>query len=110
GDPLGEILEVLRRGKAELGPDELVAAGPGQEFARTQAGAQPLRDDAQQLVPRMMTVDVVDLLETIEVEYDDPDLLVAAMRFSQQVRQVLGKRDAVRQAGQCIVHRGVAKA
>ncbi|WVK83314.1 hypothetical protein KZZ52_57025 [Dactylosporangium sp. AC04546] len=81
---------------------ELVAAQPCHDGAAVGGGAQALADGGQQLVADAVAVGVVDRLEVVEVDEHD------RVRLDRSV-QMLPEHCAVRQAGECVVVRGVVQ-
>ena len=81
---------------------ELVAPEAPERRARAQQGAQPLGDDAEQLVADVVAERVVDLLEPVEVEEQHADPLAVAGR-GEVLAQPLRELDAVRQPGEDVV-------
>ena len=73
-DALHRVLH-RARAPAEVGQhdDELVAAEPRHQVALAHRAPQPARDLAQRLVTRRVPVRVVDRLEAVEVEHQQPD-------------------------------------
>jgi len=60
---------------------ELVAAQPGDRVALSDVLLDALRDLTEELVPDGMAEGVVDDLEAVEVEEEDRELLVVAVRL-----------------------------
>ena len=73
GDAVGDRHRLVLVGEAVDEDAELVAAEAGDDVAGAQVGAQPRRDRAQQLVAGVVAEAVVDQLEVVEVEEEDPD-------------------------------------
>ena len=73
GDPVGDRDRLLLVGEAVDQDAELVAAEAGDDVAGAQVGAQARGDRAQQLVAGVVAEAVVDQLEVVEVEEEDPD-------------------------------------
>ena len=68
---LGDLLHVgLGVGVAQE-HGELVAAEPGSVVGQAQAGAQPIRDDGEDLVAEAVAQRVVDHLEVVQVQQQD---------------------------------------
>lgn len=62
----------------------------------------------QQPVAGGMAEGVVDLLEAVEVDVQDGDLYIRVGLLLAETVEILGEMAAVRQAGQLIMHRGMA--
>ena len=73
GDPVGDRDRLLLVGEPVDQDAELVAAEAGDDVAGAQMGAQARGDRAQQLVAGVVAHAVVDQLEVVEVEEEDPD-------------------------------------
>ena len=73
GDAVGDRHRLVLVGEAVDQDAELVAAEAGDDVAGAQVGAQPRRHRAQQLVAGVVAEAVVDQLEVVEVEEEDPD-------------------------------------
>ena len=73
GDPVGDRDRLLFVGEAVDQDAELVAAEAGDDVAGPQVGAQARRDGSQQGVAGVVAEAVVDQLEVVEVEEEDPD-------------------------------------
>ena len=82
---------------------ELVPAEAGERVPVAHHVAEPQRDLAQQLVAVRMAERVVDLLEAVEVDEEDSDLPVAALRHRERAFEPFLEQDAVRQAGQRVM-------
>ena len=65
-DPTSNSVRVTGRGD----DDELVAAEPRDKITFTHDGLQTRRADAQEFVACLMSADIVDLFEPVEVEKD----------------------------------------
>ena len=89
---------------------ELVAAQPGHRVAAAHAAPQPGRGLAQQRIARIVPQAVVDRLEVVEVEQQEPYQPVIAPCLGQGLLQPVMQEGTVRQAGQTIVLRQVADA
>ena len=72
-DAVGDRHRLVLVGEAVDQDPELVAAEAGDDVAGAQVGAQPRRHRAQQLVAGVVAEAVVDQLEVVEVEEEDPD-------------------------------------
>ena len=82
---------------------ELVAAEPGHGVAGPDAAAQPLRRLDQQPVARVVTQAVVDELEIVEVEEEQPDPLLEPAAAHQGLGEPVLEQRAVRQPGQAVI-------
>ena len=82
--------------------DELVAAEPGEQVARSKLGHEALGGHPYRVVPHPVAVAVVDQLETVEVEEAHGDgRLAGGAEFGESLAEHL----PVRQPGQLIVQR-----
>jgi len=75
---------------------ELVAAEAREDVALAQRAAQPAPGLAQQGVPRLVTVTVVDEFEVIEVEIQHGDAAAVAPRVRNRVHHTIAKEQSVR--------------
>ena len=73
GDAVGDRDRLAFVGEAVDQDPELVAAEAGDDVAGPQVGAQPRRHRPQQGVAGVVAEAVVDQLEVVEVEEEDPD-------------------------------------
>ena len=73
GDPIGDRDRLLLVDKAVDQDAELITAEAGDKIAGAQVSTQPRGDAAQQRVAGVVTHAVVDQLEVVEVEEEDPD-------------------------------------
>ena len=89
--------------------DELVAAEARDRVGRAQRGGQPRREREQHLVAGGVAERVVDQLEAVEVEREDRDVDALALPAGERVREPVERERPVRQAGQRVVQRGVAR-
>ncbi|MNC06188.1 hypothetical protein D3C75_536930 [compost metagenome] len=103
--PLDRLMPLMR---PHAHHDELVPPDPRQQIAAAQGRRQLLRHGDQQLVPRLVTVGVVDLLEAIEIDKGDEHRVPGPLRQGKQASQLLHQRPPVRQAGQGIAE-GLAR-
>ena len=86
---------------------ELVAAEAGHGVAVADARLHARRDGLQQLIADVVAERVVDDFEAIEVEEEDRQPAVIALRVRQRDGQAVLEQQAVRQAGQRVVIREV---
>jgi hypothetical protein len=93
-----------------------VAVEHDQEFVPPQArdgiavahgAGQPLRDDAQHLVARLVALLIIDALEAVQIDEEQRDRAAVAPHALQRMRQLLLKRGTVVQTRECIVVRYV---
>ena len=82
---------------------ELVAAEPRHRVGRAQGAAQARRHFLQHQIAGVMAERVVDLLEAIEIDQQDRQALVVAMRAQDRLLQAIEEQRAIRQVGQRIV-------
>src|SRR5262249_28100892 len=78
--------------------EELVAAHPRDEVVRGYGRAEPFRYDPQYLIAARVTARVVDALEEVEVEIDDPEQPMAVRHLREQARHSVLHVEPVRQA------------
>ena len=109
GDPVGDRDRLAFVGEAVDQDPELVAAEAGDDVAGAQVGAQPRRDRAQQGVAGVVAEAVVDQLEVVEVEEEDPDRRAGDGRALQRVVERVDEAEAVGQAGEGVVEDAVAQ-
>lgn len=98
--PRQALCRVVARARHLNDTGELVAAKPICRLPGAQFAPEAVADHTQQPVARGMTVNVIDGLEAIEVEQDQPDLL-AAIIFGN-LRQLLAERAPIRQPSRII--------
>ncbi|MGY4413766.1 hypothetical protein ACVWW4_005502 [Bradyrhizobium sp. LB7.1] len=94
---------------AGLDDGEFVAAQPCDHVVAADAGAQPVRDLAQQLVADLVSERIVDALELVDVDIEDRERLALA-EFRDAALQMAAHQHAVRQVGQRVVMRHVRDA
>ena len=87
--------------------DEFVAAEPGHDVARTQRGAQPVRDFHQQHVAGIMPQRIVDDLEPVEIDEQQRKPPLIALRGIDCTAQQAVEHFPVGQAGQAVVRRQI---
>ena len=92
---------VLSRGLGRDEEEELVAAVAGDCLARARRGAQAPGDRGQELVSGLVTEAVVDQLEVVEVDEEDPDC--ARLRAADRLFEAPLERDAVGKPGEGVV-------
>ena len=85
--------------------DELVAAEARQRVARTHHAAQPLADDAQELVAHLMAEIVVDHLEAVDVTEEHGDLAPGSVRLEQRMVDVVKQQPSVGQTRERVLER-----
>ena len=78
---------------------ELVAAGPHQHVRRAQFPHHRRGEAGEQRVTRRVTVDVVDRLETVDVDCDDGEALAAEL--GEPVREDATVADSGEWVGAC---------
>ena len=88
---------------------ELVAAEAGDDVAGAQVGAQPRGDGAQQGVAGVVAEAVVDELEVVEVEEEDPDRRAGDRGAAERVVDRVDEAEPVGQAGERVVEDAVAE-
>ena len=93
----GDIVEVLQHG------DEFVAAKPRERVAFAQRLLHARGDGNQQLVAGLVTVLVIDRLETVEVEIRHGQHVVAALRLRHRLPHTVGEQHAIGQRRQGVV-------
>ena len=101
GEQLRRVRSVWNAGQDQA---ELVAPQPRDRVVGAQGGQQPLGDDAQQLVARVVAERVVDVLEAVQVDQDDRAALAALAALDGLLRP-FAEPFAVGQAGQRVVQR-----
>ena len=95
----------VRRGHVDVGTDhdELVAAQARDGVGRAHRVGQPGRQREQHLVAGGVPERVVDGLEAVEVEHEDPDVDVLALPAGERVREPVERESAVGQPGERVV-------
>ena len=109
GDPLGDRDRLAVVGETVDQDPELVAAEAGDDVAGAQVGAQPRRDGAQQGVAGVVAEAVVDELEVVEVEEEDPDRRAGDRGAAERVVDRVDEAEPVGQAGEGVVEDAVAE-
>ena len=99
----GDLLGVAIAIEVAEQEQELVAALAGEQVAGARGHRQPLGRLAQYLVAAGVAERVVDELEAVEVDVDEPDGAAAAPRARERLGEVLLEQRAVGQAGQPVV-------
>jgi len=84
---------------------KLVTAQPGDQVAGADAVREPAGHGPQQLIADVMPERVVDLLEPVEVEQEEPGPATGSRRFGQRASGLAQQQRAVGQPGQLIVVR-----
>ena len=84
--------------------DELVPAEPPEGVARADAALQPAGDLRERAITRLVAERVVDPLEAVEVEEEEPDRPPRALEAGERVRDAV-EQAPVGEAGQGIVAR-----
>ncbi len=107
---LRHLFGVHQAGQVVQQHDELVAAEARQVVARSQAAEQALGDFHQHAVADRVAETVIDQLEAVQVDEQQAGLARAGAALAQQrLLQQFVQAQAVTQAGQRIVPRGVAE-
>ena len=106
--PVGQRHLLTRLRRAHLNDGKLVTPEPRDQVGFTRVLSQDSRDPTQQLVPGGVAVHVVHRLEPIEIEIQHGDV-VAPTHARQDTLHVLAEQHAVRQVGEGVVPRHVAK-
>ena len=109
GDAIGDRDRLVLVGEAVDEDAELVAAEAGDDVAGPQVGAQPRRDRPQQLVAGVVADAVVDQLEVVEVEEEDPDRRARDGAARERVAERVDEAEPVGQAGERVVQDAVAQ-
>jgi hypothetical protein len=91
----GEVLGVVDAGQQQ---DELVAAEPRDGVALAHALAEPRGDATQQGVADGVAKAVVDLLEAVEVDEDEPDAVAVAVGLRERDLEAVLEEPPVREA------------
>ena len=106
------ILDLACDGLGLLGPGqaldddrELVAAGPRDRVGVAQVRGEALRDALQHLVAGGVAERVVDLLEAVKVEEQQPEVAAAAPRAQHRLVQPVAEQRPVGQARERVVLR-----
>ena len=82
---------------------ELVASQARHRVATPDDFADPGRDLAQDIIACLMTVDIVDRLETVQVEAQNRELRAATIGLQSRGFEHFGKDSSVGQAGEGVV-------
>ena len=98
-EPFGHVGRLASSGQVLREHDELIAAEPGHGVRRANRPAQPATDLDEQLVAVLVAERVVDELEAVEVEVEDPDGLSAPVEPRQGVAETVLEQDSVGQSG-----------
>ena len=102
-------LENLRPAGLRHEHRELVAAEPGDRVAFAQSLLQASPGLLQYLVARHVAKRVVDLLEPVQVEYEDGELTMVLLRLEDRLGDALVKKGAIREPGERVVQSLVAQ-
>ena len=89
---------------------EFIAAEPRHRVGGAQRVAQARRHFLQHQITGVMPERVVDLLETVEIDQQDREALVIAMRSQDRLLQSIEEQRAVREVGERVVIREVGDA
>ena len=100
-DPLGRR-EGLRRRRVGQQPGELLAPDAPDRVDRARLGGDALRGLGEDAVADGMAVLVVDGLEVVEVDDDEPERPAAGGQALGLLRQPRGERAVVEQAGEAV--------
>ena len=101
--PLGDSHRVLGRHGLRQDDRELVAAETGGRVSGAYRTLDPPADLVQHLVAEVVAPAVVDALEVVEVDVEQPSRLSLVVPQLDRVLQPLVEEGAVRQAGQRVV-------
>ncbi|HEY5113333.1 MAG TPA: hypothetical protein VIJ45_04410 [Coriobacteriia bacterium] len=99
----------LPRGDVVEEDDELISTHASGGVTRPQHGANAQRHIDEQPITGGMAQGIVDHLEVVEIEEQDRETGLAPVCEAQAVGQTVPEEGAVRQAGQLVVERSVAK-
>ena len=102
-DPLGEVDRRALAGEVLGDDDELVAAEPGDGVTVADHAAQPVGDLGEHLVAGGVPEAVVDGLELVEVDEQQPDRAGGAGLAGQRLPDAFHQPRPVRQPGQRVV-------
>ena len=102
-DPIGEVDRRALAGQVLGDDDELVAAEPGDGVSVADRAAQPVGDLGEHLVAGGVPEAVVDGLELVEVDEQQPDRAGGAGLAGQRLPDALHQPGPVRQPGQRVV-------
>ena len=112
----GQLVEapcnLLRAGHRRVGAQqdgELVAAQAGDRVAVAQSVRHPAGDLAQQRIAVLVAEGVVDVLELVEVDHQEPDRGPRPVGLDEGAGQPLVQQGPVREPGQRVVGRLVAE-
>ena len=103
----GDALDLGTLGGLLQNDDELVAAEPRHDVARTQRAAQPAADLHQQHVAGVVPQRIVDHLEPVEIDEQHRKLPLVARGGIDRVAQHAVEHFPVRQIGQAVVRRQI---
>ena len=102
-DALGKLRDRLGERGTRNGYGKLVAAETGGNTRPSDLGGQPVRDGAQHEIAVGMAEHVIDLLETVEANYQQRDLARLAFRSRDHLGRPGVKGVAIGESGQRIV-------
>ena len=102
-DPPGKRLDVLGRSGRIEDHHEFVSAEPHAKIRCAAGAAHPLRGFDEHQVAGRMPEGVVDLLEPVEIELQDRQPFVSAMRAFEQGLEMVGQECAIVQACQAVM-------
>ena len=106
-DPVGDRDRLVLVGEAVDQDPELVAAEAGDDVPGPQVRAQPWSDRPQQFVAAVVADAVVDELEAVEVEEQDPDRGAGDGAALERDLERLDEAGPVREAGERVVEDAV---
>ena len=109
GDAVGDRDRLVLVGEPVDEDAELIAAEAGDDVARPQVPAQARRHRSQQLVAGVVAHAVVDQLEVVEVEEEDPDRRAGDGAALERVVERVDEAEPVGQAGERVVQDAVAQ-
>jgi hypothetical protein len=107
-EPFCEGLELAAIRKLREG-DKFISPKPGNDLMRTERLTQAPGEKHEHLVACPVAVDVVDLLETVEIDHAQAKLRAGRARGLDALRQLSLKPRSVRQAGKGVVMRHVGQ-
>jgi hypothetical protein len=107
GEALGQGLGGLDAQQVLAEDDELIAAVAGDRVAVADLAAKARGDADEQLVADLVSVLVVDRLEAVEIDEEDPEAGPLTAEAGERDAEAVHQELSVRQAGQRVVHRAV---
>ena len=102
-DFFGDAAHVLKAGDGGEDGNEFIAAETGDDIAVAEAVGEALGDRFEQEVADLVTVDVVDLFEAVEVDEEEGDLMVLLVGAIESLLKLLVEAFAVGQVGEGVV-------